>query len=405
MSSDRNEIFLSLSGSPRANMQGLGVRLVEGTITVSVSKFSHMSLYVKVQYGDQIWKSPISSRSGPQPKWNSYYVFELCPSPSIELFVYDKGMLFSDAEVGRCKLQLSEISQGHFTEWWPLCNSANQPVGTILITFDLPHEDSTLMTTHSSHNSVEIRDDYYKQLADMELEKESLHTQWANCKREKSRNVSGVHEENVEKLRSELSLENNRLREKESNLKVLFDQAKKDNAKLKKAKAEIKRCRENLKRREQSLQMEELAIQQEKAKLAKEKEELLAIKSQLYHDSAKLKQERQKLNSEKREIESISKELGQTSKKIAREKLMLKKASLVTKSNQDLMEDESLKIVYEDSDSKAEEKALKFSEERFIRSTTLTKRDLLSPDIQKGSMSARKYLDQADNYDRFNDMF
>lgn len=350
MSSERNETMLSLSGSPRSNIPGLGIRLLEGTLNVSTSKIGSMNTYAKVQYGEQVWKSPLSARTGMKPKWQCHHIFDLCSSNIVEVTIFDKSVIFGDSEVGSCKLQISEISQGHQTEWWSISNNANVITGSLLITFDLPHEDSILLTTHSSHNSLEIRDEYFKQLADFELEKESLHAQWNHYKREKSRNKSGQHEESMEKLRNELAQENNRLREKEMSLKMLFEQAKKENAKLKKAKAELKRCRENLKRREQSLQMEEVAIQQEKTKLVKEREEVLAIKSQLNHDFARLKQERQKLNSEKREIENISKELGNTSKKITREKILLKKSSFTTRQNRDLIEDESLKIIYEDND-------------------------------------------------------
>lgn len=332
MSSDRNEIVLSLSGSPRSvSISGIGVRLVEGTLTGTPTgtptKFGSMNAYVKIQYGDQVWKSPLSSRTGLKPKWNAYYLFEMCQSKTIEVTLYDKGSWFGDTEIGKCKLLIPEISQRHQTEWWTLSNQNNQPVGNLLLTFDLPNDDSILLTTHSSHNSLEIRDEYFKQLADFELEKD-LHAQWSNYRREKTRNKSGSHDESMEKLKTELAQENNRLKEKELNLKSLCEQAKKEDIKLKKAKAELKRCRENLKRREQSLQIEEAAIHQEKTKIIKEKEEIMGIKSQLKHDIAKLKQEHQKLSSEKREIENISKELGSTSEKIAREKIMLKKSSL-----------------------------------------------------------------------------
>ena len=367
MSSERNEIILSLSGSPRSNLPGLGIRLLEGILTISTSKFGSMNTYAKIQYGEQIWKSPLSSRTGMKPKWNAYHQFELCNSNFINVTIYDKGAFFGDAEVGSCKLQISDISQGHQTEWWSISNQSNTVVGSLLITFDLPHEESILLTTHSSHNSIEIRDEYFKQLADFESEKESLYAQWANYKREKSRNKSGPHDESMEKLRNELAQENTRLREKETSLKMLFEQAKKENAKLKKTKAELKRCRENLKRREQSLLMEELSIQQEKNKLSKEQEEVSAIKSQLNHDFAKLKQERQKLNSEKREIENISKELGNTSKKIAREKILLKKSSLATRQNHDLIEDESLKIIYENNDVRTDEKLMRFAEDKNLK--------------------------------------
>jgi len=291
-----------------------------------------------------------------RPRWNSYHQFDYFPSSTVDFTFYDKGLLFSDAEIGTCRLNMSDISQGHLTEWWSILNSSNTLVGTVLVTFEIPQEESNLLTTHSSHNSLEIREEFAKFSSEIELEKESLHAQWANCRKEKVRNKSGIQEESVDKLRVDLSRENERLREKESNLKGLFEQAKKESNKLKKAKAELKRSRENLKRREQSLQIEELAILQEKQKLMKEKEEIQAMKSQLSHDSAKLKQERQKLSNEKREIESFGKELGQASRRIVKEKVLLKKSSLSTKSIQELIDEESLKLVFEEFDGKTDER-------------------------------------------------
>jgi hypothetical protein len=345
MSSSRNEVLLSLSTSARSN-QHLGVRLLEGAFSITTSKFSSMSVYVKVQYGDQIWKSSPSIRQGQRPQWNLFHSFDFCSASEIDFTFYDKG-IFSDTELGSIKPTISEISQNHQTEWWSILNSSKQLVGSVLVTFELP-QDENLITTHSTHNSLEFRDEFLKQSAEIELEKESLHAQWASYRREKSRNKSGLQDECIDKLKLDLSRENERLKEKESNLKVLFEQAKKEGAKLKKAKAELKRSRENLKRREQSLQIEEQAILHEKVKLGKERDEIQAMKSQLSHDSAKLKQERQKLLTEKREIENLSKELGQASRKITKEKVLLKKSSLSTKALQDIADDDGLKVVYED---------------------------------------------------------
>lgn len=210
-------------------------------------------------------------------------------------------------------------------------NSSNNIVGTILITFDLPNEESVLLTTHSSQNSVDIRDDYFKQLADLDIDKDALHIQFP-----KKQKAAGT-DESVEKLRKELANENSKLRDKEENLKLLFEKAKKESAKLKKAKAELQRCRESLKRREQSLQMEEIEVMHEKETIEQEREDLMKLKAQLSHDFAKLKQERQKLQVEKRDIETTTKELGSTSKKITREKVILKKSSLQLKLKQTLM--------------------------------------------------------------------
>ena len=288
----------------------------------------------------------MSSRPGLNPKWNKYHLFEFSNAGSIDITVYDKGILFSDREIGKCKIQLSDISQGHQIEWWAILNSSNTSVGMILINFELPNDDSTLMTSHSPHDSLGMRDDFYLNL-DSDIAKESMQNPWENYRREKSRNKSNISEENAEKLKNELILENSRLRDIEANIKLLFEKARKDSMKIKKDKAEIKRLRENLKRREQSLQVEENAIIQEKNRLIKEKEEVLATKAQLNHDIAKLKQETHKLSLEKRDIESFSKEIGSISKKIAKEKILLKKASLTTKQPQNLLCDESMKAVSE----------------------------------------------------------
>ena len=327
MSSDRDQTVLSLSSSTRIPRSFLGIRLIEGSFSVT-SKLTSFSLYVKFQYGEQVWKSCTSLKAGCKPKWNTFHQFDLSPCQAIDITVYDKSILFSDSEIGHSKLILSEISQGHQTEWWSISN-ANQVVGRVLLTFDLPQEEQNLFSLHSSHNSLEIREEYFKQLkSDPD---DDLMVQLANYRREKSRNKSTVQDDNIEKIKSDLAQENSRLRDKDSGLRILFEQAKRENAKLKKAKAEIKRCKENLKRREQSLIVEEVNLQQEKSKLVKEKEEIQAMKSQLSHDSAKLKQEKQKLSNEKREIESLTKELGQASKRIHKEKIMIKKSSLTTR--------------------------------------------------------------------------
>jgi len=325
MSEDCKELILSLSTSPRAHNSGLGVRLIEASLVVNTAKFGSMNCYARIVYGEQNWKSPLSSRSGMNPKWNSYHTFEQSESENIEVTVYDKGLI-KDTLVGSCKLNLTEIKAGHQTEWWSLVNMAT-PVGTVLITFDLPNDESVLITTHSSHNSTDFREEYFRQLAELEAEKDALNAKWAHFNKS-----SKLHTESVQKLRKELAEENNKLREKEANLKSLFEQAKNESAKLKKAKAELKRCRESLKRREQSLQMEEVEIQNEKQRIQKEREQQQQFRAQLSHDFAKLKQEKHKLTASKRDLEKTSKELGANTKQLLKEKVFLSKLSLQAKT-------------------------------------------------------------------------
>ena len=317
MNFDRDETVLSLTSSTRVFRSVFGIRLIEGYFS-NVSKFSSMNLYVKILYGDQIWKSPSSEKLGSRPKWNSFHQFEFSQCQTFDLLVYDKSLLFSDTELGRARILLSEVSQGHQTEWWTIQNSSTT-IGRILLTIDLPNEDCYIIPNHSCHSSLEIRDDFFK--SDFQSDKDL--SQSVLFLRNKSRNKSGSQEENLEKLRVDSLNDSGRMNDHE--LRILYEQAKKEDFKIKKTKAQLRKFKETLKIREQTLNTEENYLKLEKLKLNKEQEEILAMKSQLRHDSAKLKQEKQKLNSDKRDIEGLTQELGCASKRIMKEKMLIKK--------------------------------------------------------------------------------
>ena len=121
---------------------GVGVRLVEG----SLSKAGKLNVYALVQYGkQQPWKSAVSARAGNKPKWNEYHVFDLCEADEVVITLFDKGYVFGDSELGRCTLSLADIRQDHFTEWWPVVAQDGSMVGQLLLTFNLPQEDSGLL--------------------------------------------------------------------------------------------------------------------------------------------------------------------------------------------------------------------------------------------------------------------
>jgi hypothetical protein len=330
MKFERDETVLSLTTSSRVAKSTFIVRLIEGYFS-GVSRFISLNLYIKIDYGEQIWKSGVSDRSGSRPKWNSFHQFEVTSSQHLDVTVFDKNLLFADSEIGRCRISLAEVASGHQTEWWTVLN-ASHVIGRVLLTFDMPNEENLMISTHSSHSSLDIREESFK-VVDFEFEKESVLSQSISFKREKGRNKSTVQEENLEKLKIQVFNESGTSREQ--NLRILYEQAKKEDFRLKKEKSELRRFKEVLKKREQVLNIEESTLETEKSKLSKEKEEIQAMKSQINHDTAKLKQEKQKLNNDKRDIDSLSKELGQVSKRIQQEKTKQKQSSLIPRPSGD----------------------------------------------------------------------
>jgi len=331
MSSDSHHDTFSAPCTPMSQRLAstnnyIGVRVIEALLQKNVAKIGHMHVFVQVNYGEQVWKSPLSMRAGMKPRWNSYHNFEINDSDVFHITLYHKAMIFGDIEIGSCNLQLADIRAGHLTEWWTVFNTQGEIAGTILITFDTPQEEHSLLTTHSSQNSLDIREEFLKNIADMDFEKDAgfpIH----NFQRDKLNFRLFLTQENAEIIKRELTEENTRLREKESNLKLLFEQAEIESAKIKRAKAELKRCKHSLKRREYSLQLEESELQFEKEKLKKDKEEIQRLRAQLKHDTAKLKQENAKLSSEKRKIDESFESLGDQTKKIYRENLQIRKES------------------------------------------------------------------------------
>ena len=118
---------------------------------------------------------------------------------------FDKGLVFGDSELGRCVLSLADIRQRHFTEWWPVVAADGSMVGQVLLTFTLPHEDSTLLTLHSQQQpSLEFREDFMKRLAEASSDGEDP---LSLCR---LRGV--VSQEDLERTRNELNQQNLKMR-------------------------------------------------------------------------------------------------------------------------------------------------------------------------------------------------
>jgi len=118
-----------------------------------------MRPYAEVKYGNQIWRSKVAGREGLKPKWmNACNIFLIEKDATFEVVLFHKGRVYGNSEIGRATLSLSDVVQGHLTDWWTLMNNRDM-AGSILLTFEFFEEgtrrktDSSNMALFSTHSS------------------------------------------------------------------------------------------------------------------------------------------------------------------------------------------------------------------------------------------------------------
>ena len=282
----------------------IGLRLIEGRLSVNVARIGSMYPYVKVIFGTEIWKSESSSTGGMHPKWNCYHLFEIL-SQTLEIIVYDKVFLFGDTEIGRCTIHLADVLQGHLTEWWNILSPKQEIAGAVLLSFEL-HEQDTF-SIHSSNSSWDFRGHHHLesspiiprvkkvqsvQINNMTPDYKSLHftTEPDECYK-------------LEQLRFDLMEENERLKAQESKVRVIFDKLKIESNKLKIEKVEVNKCTETLKRKEENILSQRAKLEDEKLYINLGKEEIIKLKESLNSSYSRLKQEKLKMRTHKKLLE------------------------------------------------------------------------------------------------------
>ena len=344
-SDSSSEVASSNPSTPHSPSQSLptltgaamGLRVLEARLQVNVARLGKMNPFVRVVYDQQVWSSNVSSRQGTKPKWNAYHVFERTEAQFVVVEVLHRALMLGDVEVGRCMLQLSDVLQGHQTDWWPLLLSNGDVAGTILLTFEFPQDDSLRLTTLSSQGSLDRED------LGLDTERgDPLHFPSQDFRFEKSRPRSGLPEGSRALLE-----ENQVLKLKDMDVQRLFDRAKEEDLKQRKVKADIAKFRESLRKREAALSQEETRLKTEQESIRKQREELAFMRGQLNHDAAKLRQEKAKLQQLSQEIETAATETSRASVKLTKELAALKKqaVSRPRDSAEDLREQTQLQQV------------------------------------------------------------
>jgi hypothetical protein len=280
----------------------LNLKVIEARLTTNISRLGPMSPYVKIQSDKEQWRS--ESSSGMHPKWNEVYLFSP-KSPILEVSIHDKG-LFSDSEIGRCQIHLSDVLQGHLTEWWSLVSSKLDLTGEILLSFEFSDPEPSF--THSSSSSWDLRSHHLSDSSPVFKRINKFHSmQISNLTPESQKivnfNTEPDEEIKLEQLRFELIEEDERLKVQETKVRLFFEKVKLENDKINKERRQVERETEELRKREQIMLEAREGLQEEKEGLQKEWIDVEKMRNGLNLNFALLKMEKIRIRAKRKVVE------------------------------------------------------------------------------------------------------
>ncbi|CAG9314891.1 unnamed protein product [Blepharisma stoltei] len=306
----------------------LCVKIVEARININVATLGSMKLYCKIN-SDQIeWKT--HSLSGSNPKWNATYEFRIKESSSLKVVVHHKEMIFGEKEVGSCDINVKEVSQGRFSNWWSLQNLKGDTIGSIMLKFegeiDRRYTDSSMfgvVSTHSTNNSVDIKEEFSKKNDFNKLSNKSLRNdtklKLPRSDQRRSETEEREREDSLEISDSRRKLDQEtRIKIKEEKVKECLYRINKQAQNLVNEKNEIQILKQNLSKREDFLAQEKLRVSKERNYINEERKKLEAFKEQLNVNYAQLKQDKYKAQAHMKLLEATKNRLNKTSLQITK---------------------------------------------------------------------------------------
>ncbi|CAG9315457.1 unnamed protein product [Blepharisma stoltei] len=329
---------------PSNSSHPIRMRICEANFEINIATLGSQHPYVRIFYGNNKWRTEVAKNSGKTPKWDIEYKLDL-EGDTIQVVVFHKGFFFSDPEIGRCTICLSEVVQGHLVEWWNLTTPAGSHAGAILIAFEIPDKRIpdiavSMWTTHNANSSWDVRacraspmewkvrkqknSKFKPQLTQRTPDRKFMHF---------STEPDEVYD--LDQIKTDLSEENERLRAQELKVKKLFAKLKGESIALKDEKIELRKCKEMLQEKEEKILQDKNALANEKLMIMKEKEEIEKLKLQLNQDYTKLKQDKLKICAHRKVLEKRSKKIFETMRHIERHKEMIENSPSKIKNKED----------------------------------------------------------------------
>ena len=299
----------------------IGIRIIEGRLSVNVSRIGPMYAYVHLIFGQDSWKSDPSSVGGMHPKWNLFHHFSTS-SQTLEVIVMNKVFLFGDTEVGRCTIHLSDVVQGHLTQWWDIMSAKPEITGAVLISFEM-HATETI-STHASNSSYDFRGHHQIESSPIVHRVKNPISSQINAMTPDYKSLRAVTEPDeankLEQLREDLIEENERLKTQETKVKMFFEKLKGESIALKGEKIEVRRCTETLRVKEENMLALRAQIQNEKEFIEEGRIEIEKMKESLNMSYSELKKEKLKVRVHRKLLEKGIRKIGRNSNQLDIEK-------------------------------------------------------------------------------------
>lgn len=310
----------------KKNRSQLIAHLKEGRLLINVARLGQMYAYARLKLGDQQYISDFSDTGGLYPKWNQFFSFNLNLEHVLHLQILDQSLLFGETEIGRCQVSLKEINHKNQMSCIKIFSPNGQPAGEVFLSFEFTQET----VAHSSNSSWDFK---------LQIEASPLNKARGQCKHStvvsartpdiKITHCSTEPDEifDLETLRIDLTKENERIRNQEKIICVIFDKQKEESAALRKEKVEVRKQKEKLQKREENMLENRKEIEAEKKALELERKELERIKEHLNAEYLKLKREKLMSRANKSLQSRKKMEINKNSSRILRQFDTLKKLS------------------------------------------------------------------------------
>lgn len=152
----------------------LRVKVHEGNLYRNVVRIGKMSPFVEVYWNDLVWSSKVAKDQHTAPVWEDFHTFESTEPGPITIKVFNNNLVLPSQEIGRFDISEEDLFKTKTKDWFEIF-SEGKVVGKLKVTASMYEEKRTDISTHNtSYAYVDLKEEYYRRLNELELEKEEL---------------------------------------------------------------------------------------------------------------------------------------------------------------------------------------------------------------------------------------
>ena len=152
----------------------LRIKIFQCSLSRNVAKFGRMNPFVEISWNDDKWRTQVISGGHANAAWNEGHVFEANDAAPLTLKVLHSGLLFTQQEIGETVVSTEDLFAGKNKEWLDLYFEG-EAAGKVMVSVCMYEERRSELSTHStSYAAVNLKEEYFRKVNELELEKEEL---------------------------------------------------------------------------------------------------------------------------------------------------------------------------------------------------------------------------------------